>query len=71
MGVDPVEDFDRDVQPRMGEANAIAPGKRMLSSMTPTIVLDSAGAPMRASDASMMTMPRIDIAVLEAAVKRT
>jgi gamma-glutamyltranspeptidase/glutathione hydrolase len=29
-----------------GEANAIAPGKRMLSSMTPTIVLGSDGAPM-------------------------
>jgi gamma-glutamyltranspeptidase/glutathione hydrolase len=28
-----------------GEANAIAPGKRMLSSMTPTIVLDSQGSP--------------------------
>ena len=27
-----------------GEANAIAPGKRMLSAMTPTIVLDPAGA---------------------------
>jgi len=27
-----------------GERNAITPGKRMLSSMTPTIVLDSAGA---------------------------
>jgi gamma-glutamyltranspeptidase/glutathione hydrolase len=29
---------------RQGEANAIVPGKRMLSSMTPTIVLDSTGA---------------------------
>ena len=27
-----------------GEANAIAPGKRMLSAMTPSIVLDSAGS---------------------------
>jgi gamma-glutamyltranspeptidase/glutathione hydrolase len=27
-----------------GEANAIAPGKRMLSAMTPTLVLDSTGA---------------------------
>ncbi|MFL5582592.1 MAG: gamma-glutamyltransferase, partial [Gemmatimonadaceae bacterium] len=26
-----------------GEANAIAPGKRMLSAMTPTVVLDPAG----------------------------
>jgi gamma-glutamyltranspeptidase/glutathione hydrolase len=31
---------------RQGEMNAIQPGKRMLSSMTPTIVLDSAGAPL-------------------------
>ncbi|HUF14178.1 MAG TPA: gamma-glutamyltransferase [Longimicrobiales bacterium] len=29
-----------------GEANAIEPGKRMLSAMTPTIVLDASGAPM-------------------------
>jgi gamma-glutamyltranspeptidase/glutathione hydrolase len=29
-----------------GERNSIAPGKRMLSSMTPTIVLDSSGAPL-------------------------
>jgi gamma-glutamyltranspeptidase/glutathione hydrolase len=29
-----------------GEANAIGPGKRMLSSMTPTIVCDADGAPM-------------------------
>jgi gamma-glutamyltranspeptidase / glutathione hydrolase len=29
-----------------GEANAIAPGKRMLSAMTPTIVLDRGGRPL-------------------------
>jgi len=37
---------------RQGEANAIQPGKRMLSSMTPTIVLDSAGAPWLITGAS-------------------
>lgn len=37
---------------RQGEANAIAPGKRMLSSMTPTIVLDSAGRPLLVTGAS-------------------
>ena len=37
---------------RQGEANAIQPGKRMLSSMTPTIVLDAAGAPMLVTGAS-------------------
>ncbi len=37
---------------RQGEANAIQPGKRMLSSMTPTIVLDSAGSPMLVTGAS-------------------
>lgn len=35
-----------------GEANAIAPGKRMLSSMTPTIVLDSLGAPVLVTGAA-------------------
>ena len=31
------------VRSRAGRANAVAPGKRMLSAMTPTIVLDSRG----------------------------
>ncbi len=35
-----------------GEANAIAPGKRMLSSMTPTIVLGDEGKPLLVTGAS-------------------
>ncbi len=35
-----------------GATNAIQPGKRMLSSMTPTIVLDSAGAPLLVTGAA-------------------
>jgi gamma-glutamyltranspeptidase / glutathione hydrolase len=35
-----------------GDANAIAPHKRMLSSMTPTIVLDTVGRPMLVTGAS-------------------
>jgi gamma-glutamyltranspeptidase/glutathione hydrolase len=35
-----------------GEANAIAPGKRMLSSMTPTIVLGADGTPLLVTGAS-------------------
>lgn len=35
-----------------GEANAIAPGKRMLSSMTPTFVLDPSGAPVLVTGAA-------------------
>jgi gamma-glutamyltranspeptidase / glutathione hydrolase len=35
-----------------GEANAIAPGKRILSSMSPTIVLDSVGEPVLITGAS-------------------
>ena len=35
-----------------GATNEIAPGKRMLSSMTPTIVLDSAGAPLLVTGAA-------------------
>jgi gamma-glutamyltranspeptidase/glutathione hydrolase len=37
---------------RQWEANEIVPGKRMLSSMVPTIVLDSAGAPLLVTGAS-------------------
>jgi gamma-glutamyltranspeptidase/glutathione hydrolase len=37
---------------RQGVANAIEPGKRMLSSMMPTIVLDSAGGPLLVTGAS-------------------
>ena len=37
---------------RQGAANAIVPGKRMLSSMTPTIVLDSGGRPVVITGAS-------------------
>jgi gamma-glutamyltranspeptidase/glutathione hydrolase len=36
----------------MGDANAIAPGKRMLSSMSPTIVLGHDGKPMLVTGAS-------------------
>jgi len=36
----------------MGDANAIAPGKRMLSSMTPTIVDGKDGRPMLVTGAS-------------------
>jgi len=35
-----------------GEANAIAPGKRILSSMSPTVVLDSLGNPLLITGAS-------------------
>ena len=35
-----------------GEANAIAPGRRILSSMSPTVVLDAAGAPVLITGAS-------------------
>ncbi len=47
---DEMDDFTSKIGARnamgleQGAANAIAPGKRMLSSMTPTIVLDSSGA---------------------------
>jgi gamma-glutamyltranspeptidase/glutathione hydrolase len=37
---------------RQGAANAIEPNKRMLSSMSPTIVLDGAGAPLLITGAS-------------------
>jgi gamma-glutamyltranspeptidase/glutathione hydrolase len=47
----------------MGEVNAIAPGKRMLSSMTPTIVLDQSGQPLLVTGAS--GGPRIISAVFQ------
>ncbi len=46
-----------------GEANSIVPGKRMLSAMTPTIVLDSAGQPMLITGAR--GGPRIITAVFQ------
>ncbi len=46
-----------------GEANAIAPGKRILSSMSPTIVLDPAGEPLLITGAS--GGPRIITAVFQ------
>ncbi len=46
-----------------GEANAIAPGKRMLSSMTPTIVVDSDGRTLLVTGAR--GGPRIINAVLQ------
>jgi gamma-glutamyltranspeptidase/glutathione hydrolase len=46
-----------------GEANAIRPEKRMLSAMTPTIVLDSAGQPMLVTGAR--GGPRIITAVFQ------
>jgi gamma-glutamyltranspeptidase/glutathione hydrolase len=55
---DEMDDFTAKVGARnamglvQGERNAIAPGKRMLSSMSPTIVLDSAGTPMLVTGAS-------------------
>jgi gamma-glutamyltranspeptidase/glutathione hydrolase len=46
-----------------GEANAIAPEKRMLSAMTPTIVTDAAGEPVLVTGAR--GGPRIITAVLQ------
>lgn len=46
-----------------GEANSIVPGKRMLSAMTPTIVLDSTGLPMLVTGAR--GGPRIITAVFQ------
>jgi gamma-glutamyltranspeptidase/glutathione hydrolase len=66
---DEMDDFTSRVgQPNLfglvqGEANAIVPGKRMLSAMTPTIVLDSADAPLLITGAR--GGPRIITAVLQ------
>ena len=49
-----------------GEANAIEPGKRMLSAMTPTIVLDPRGEPLLVTGAR--GGPRIISAVLQVIV---
>lgn len=46
-----------------GEANAVAPGRRMLSSMCPVIVLDSTGFPLLVTGAS--GGPRIITAVFQ------
>ena len=46
-----------------GEANAIAPGKRMLSAMTPTLVLDAGGQPLLVTGAR--GGPRIITAVFQ------
>lgn len=50
-----------------GEANAIAPGKRPLSSMSPTLVLDASGNPRLACGAA--GGPRIISAVLQCLVR--
>lgn len=66
---DEMDDFTAKVgEPNMfglvqGEANVIEPGKRMLSAMTPTILLDEDGSPMLVTGAR--GGPRIITAVLQ------